>query len=324
MDFLAHLLTDLENWAAQFAGVGWPELLKNCAEVLIILYAVFWLWGRIRGTQAERLVKGVLVLVLISIASRLLGFTLITSFLQQSLPVLILALIIIFQPELRRGLRYLGKTKTFRMDLSLADSHREQLRHVIEQVIAAVRELSRKKIGALIVIEPPEGETDYLSPGTPVNAEVSSNLLLSIFFPNSPLHDGAAVIRQDKITAAGVILPMTDNPKLSYRYGTRHRAAIGLSELHDGLCIVVSEETGSISVASRGMLVRYNSADELSDPLAYLYLHAVASRLPSAIQSLLSLFGRRAGSSIASGAEGQAPPTVQVSKPSGSREPSSK
>ena len=143
----------------------------------------------------------------------------------------------------------------------------------------------------MIVIEPPEGERDYLSPGTPVNADISATLLLTLFFPKSPLHDGAVVIRKAKIVAAGVILPMTDNPKLSYKYGTRHRAAIGLSETYDGLCIVVSEETGAISAASRGMLARYSNAEDLSDPIAYLY-HQGAESNDSPLSSFLSLFGR--------------------------------
>ncbi len=186
MDFLAQLGIDLSKLNEQLTHVGWPAVIKTLAEVLIILYALVWLRARIRGTQAERLVKGVLVLVAACLASWLLGLTIITSILQQFLPVLILALIIVFQPEVRRGLGYLGKTKTFKVDLSLTDSHKERLRNVIDQVIAAARELSRKKTGALIVVEPPEGETDYLTPGIPINADVSSNLLLSIFFPNSP------------------------------------------------------------------------------------------------------------------------------------------
>src|SRR4029434_8416141 len=145
MDLLARLGIDFNKLAEQLAHVGWPAVIKFCAEVLIILYALVWLRARIRGTQAERLVKGVLVLVLACLASWLLGLTIITSILQQFLPVLILALIIIFQPEIRRGLGYRGKTKTFKFDLSLTDSHKERLRNVIEQVIAAVRELSRKK-----------------------------------------------------------------------------------------------------------------------------------------------------------------------------------
>jgi hypothetical protein len=158
-----------------------------------------------------------------------------------------------------------------------------------------VRELSRERTGALIVIEPPEGEHDYLSPGTTINGHVSSNLLLSIFQPKSPLHDGAVVIRTDKIIAAGVILPITDNPKLSFKYGTRHRAAIGLSEIYDGLCIVVSEETGAISAANRGMLVRYNNADDLRDPLSYFYSDTPAETKTGGgpLQSFFQLFGLR-------------------------------
>jgi diadenylate cyclase len=115
---------------------------------------------------------------------------------------------------------------------------------------------------------------------------------LSIFYPASPLHDGAAILRKDKIVAAGVILPITENPKLSYRYGTRHRAALGLSEIYDGLCIVVSEETGAISLASRGMLMRLTDADELNDPLSYMYDHESTDRPSNPLQLFLSVFGR--------------------------------
>ena len=145
------------------------------------------------------------------------------------IPAAALALVMVFQPEIRRGLGYLGRVQTFKFDLSLAHTDATRTASDIKQIIQAVKELSRSKTGALIVIEPPHGERDYLSPGTPVNADISATLLLTLFFPKSPLHDGAVVIRKEKIVAAGVILPMTDNPKLSYKYGTRHRAAIGLS-----------------------------------------------------------------------------------------------
>jgi len=197
----------------------------------------------------------------------------------------------VFQPEIRRGLGYLGRVQTFKFDLSLTNSDAARTSRDIKQIIQAVKELSRTKTGALLVIEPPEGERDYLSPGTPVNADISSTLLLSIFFPKSPLHDGAVVIRKQKIVAAGVILPMTDNAKLSYKYGTRHRAAVGLSETYDGLCIVVSEETGAISAASRGMLARYSNAEDLSDPITYLY-HQGTATAASPLNSFLSLFAR--------------------------------
>ena len=297
MELFARMGLDINRLVSLASSVGWLTLLKIFIQVIIILYAVVWLWGRIRTTQAERLVKGVMVLVLICLGSALCGFNLITNLLQQFIPVAVLALLIIFQPEVRRGLGYLGRGKTFKMDLSLTDTQKDRYRQVMEQLIAAAREMSRTKTGALIVVEPPEGERDYLSPGIPINADISSNLLLSIFFPNSPLHDGAVIIRKDQIVAAGVILPMTDNPKLSYRYGTRHRAAIGLSEMYDGLCIVISEETGSISAANRGMLVRYNSADELADPLSYLYTQGGDAKALSPLQSFITLFGKAKWSS---------------------------
>ncbi len=200
---------------------------------------------------------------------------------------------IVFQPEIRRGLGYLGRAKRLSIDLSLSDSQKFKSTVVIEEIIGAVRELSRAKIGALIVVEPPDSERDYLSPGTTVNADVSTNLIVNIFFPNTPLHDGAVVIRKDKIVAAGVILhTITENPQLSHRYGTRHRAAIGLSEVYDGLCVVVSEETGSISAASRGMLVRYNTADELYDPLSYLYQESGEGSTANPLHFFLNLFGK--------------------------------
>lgn len=311
MDFLSRIGLDLDRLQALISSVGWVSLVKETAEIFIIVYAVIWVWVRIRGTQAERLLKGVLVLTLICIVSALAGFTLVTSILQPLIPVALLALLIIFQPEIRRGLGYLGRSTTFRVDLSLANSEKDRSRFVVEQIITGVRELARTKTGALIVVEPLEGERDYLSPGIPVNADVSSIMLLTVFFPNSPLHDGAAIIRRDKIVAAGVILRMTDNPNLSYKYGTRHRAAIGLSEIYDGLCIVVSEETGAISAASHGMLVRYNSADELADPLSYIYHMGPGAKAPSPLHSFLMLFSRHRKKSSDTAHSGAAP--VQTS-----------
>lgn len=269
---------------------------KMVIQILIIGYAIFWTWRKIKGTHAERIVKGLMFLASVWILCHWFGLTMITTILRELVPVLLIGLVIVFQPELRRGLGYLGRTR-FRLDfLSLSDTPHEQAREVIAQIITAVRELSRTRTGALIVVEPPEGERDYVSPGTTLNAELSSNLLLSIFNPTSPLHDGAAVIRQNKIIAAGVILPVTDNPKVSQRYGTRHRAALGLSEIYDGLCIVASEETGAISAANRGMLVRYSSAEELADALNYIYHQVPEQKADGPLSAVSSLFSRRRAS----------------------------
>jgi|GEM_PF-32975 TIGR00159 family protein len=272
-----------QSWDYEF-------LLRLAVQVVIISYALAWGWQRIAGSQAERLVKGVLVLAAIWAIASALKFQLITSLLHTFVPVALIGLVIIFQPELRRGLGHLGRMRTFRFDWSLADADYERTVRDIDHIINAIRELSRSKTGALIVIEPLEGERDYVSPGTTVNADISSTLLLTIFFGNSPLHDGAVIIRETKIVAAGVILPMTEDPQLSYRYGTRHRAAIGLSEMYDGLCIVVSEETGAISASSRGMLARYKNADDLKEPILYLYTQGGDSKNPNPLGNFLSLF----------------------------------
>ena len=274
-------------------------------QVVIIGYAIAWTWRRIRATQAERLVKGIMLLATFWIACHLMGLTIITAILKEIFPILMIGVVVVFQPELRRGLGYLGRTR-FRVDFGLSDTNVEKARDVIAQIIQAVRELSHSKTGALIVVEPPEGERDYISPGTTINAEVSAPLLVSIFNPTSPLHDGAVVIRQNKIIAAGVILPMTDNTKISHAYGTRHRAALGLSERYDGLCIVASEETGAISAANRGMLVRYNSADDLADALNYMYhTESPKTETHTPLQAFLQLFSRvrhnRGGNDTAGG-----------------------
>jgi diadenylate cyclase len=282
----------MHNFTDLLDQISWLVWFKMLVQIFIICYAVLWFWRRIAGTHAERLVKGIMVLIAIALASWALQLNLIVSMLQHIIPAAVLALVIVFQPEIRRGLGYLGRVQTFKFDLSLSHTESTNIKRGIDQLIIAVKELSRNKTGALIVIEPPEGERDYLSPGTPVNADLSATLLLTIFFPKSPLHDGAVVIRKDKIVAAGVILPMTDNPKLSYKYGTRHRAAIGLSETYDGLCIVVSEETGAISAASRGMLARYNSAEDLADPIVYIYHQNPTETQATPLNSFLSLFGR--------------------------------
>lgn len=276
-------------------AVDWLMIGKYLIQLFIIIYSLLWIWRRIVGTQAERLVNGVVVLAAVYLVFHLLGFSLITSILRHILPVAIIVAAVVFQPEIRRGLGYLGRMKTFQFDLSLPDNEAANLEKDINQIVSAVKELSRNKYGALIVIEPPDSDRHYVSPGTPINADISANLLLNIFFPKSPLHDGAVIIRLRKVVAAAVILPVTENPKLSYKYGTRHRAAIGLSEIYDSLCIVVSEETGAISAASHGMLVPHSNAEELAEPISYVYQLKNSTKTSHLVAALTNLvpFGRR-------------------------------
>ncbi len=178
--------------------------------------------------------------------------------------------VVIFQPEIRRWLKQLGRVKVFSIPI-LDREDPDELAKILTQIILAVKELAKSKSGALIVMEPPETEHDYVSPGTQINADISCDLILSIFVPKSPLHDGAIIIQKNKIKAAGVILPITDNRKLSSIYGTRHRAALSLSEAFDCLCIVVSEETGSMSLAYHSKLIPLSKAEELTEYLSQFY-----------------------------------------------------
>lgn len=196
------------------------------------------------------------------------------------LPFIFIAAVVIFQPEVRRGLKYLGRLRLFFIGLMPGDLKPEELAKDITQIVLAIKELARDKYGALIVIELPETEHDYLSPGTEINADISSNLILTIFTPRLPLHDGAIIIQRDKIKGAGVILPITDNRKLSHIYGTRHRAALGLTEILDCMCIVVSEETGLISVAYQGKLLPCKKAEEVTDYLSQFHSQLQITPLP--------------------------------------------
>ena len=169
-----------------FSQINWVTITKVSVQIFVICYGVLWLWRRIAGTHAERLVKGMMVLIIIALIAWTLELTIIVSILQHIIPVAAMALVIIFQPEMRRGLGYLGRMQGFKVDLSLTHTNQEKNAAIIKEIIKACRELSRTRTGALIVIEPPEGERDYVSPGTAVNADISSTMLLLSSFPSRP------------------------------------------------------------------------------------------------------------------------------------------
>ncbi len=245
------------------------DFLKISFQITILAFIFFLAWQRIRRTQAEGLFKGSILLISFFAISYLAKFTIITAIIQHFIPFTLLAAVVIFQPEIRQGLNFLGHLKTFKFDnLISSELNNYDQNYATEQILQAVRELSRTKIGALIVVESPDSNYKYLSPGVKINADLSSLLLMTLFYPNSPLHDGAVIIRGNKIISAGVLLPMSETVKLNHRYGTRHRAAVGLSELYDGICIVVSEETGSVSVTKDGKLNRIIKFEELKDAIS--------------------------------------------------------
>jgi diadenylate cyclase len=222
-------------------------------DILIVSYVIYKGIMLIRGTRAVQLLKGIFVVLIAWGLSVVFNLNTLQWLMNQAFTFGVLALIIIFQPELRRMLEQLGRGKLFsRAGGDDADAYTEKLADVIK----AVNTMARKRIGALIVFERQTGLTDYMESGTAIGAAISSELLVNLFVPNTPLHDGAVIIRRNIIAAAACYLPLSENPFISRELGTRHRAAIGLSEVSDAICVVVSEETGQVSLVMNGQIVR--------------------------------------------------------------------
>ncbi len=246
---------------------GWILMLIDISIVSFILYKGILL---IEGTRAVQLVKGLFVIVLFSFYSNFLGLRTINWLLGRLELVIAVALPVVFQPELRRALEQLGKGKMFARSVSVLGA--EDMAHLINQVTHAVMELSEEKTGALIVVEREVGINDYIDTGVKLDAMVSSELLVNLFVENTPLHDGAVIIRGDRVIAAGCFLPLSDNPYLSSKLGTRHRASLGISEVSDAVTVVVSEETGTISLSQGGKLTRYLDEQSLKKQLENILL----------------------------------------------------
>lgn len=246
---------------------GWKNIFEIfiIAAILIVFYQKF-----IKNTNSEKFVKGAVALVFLWILSEILvalDLTILGVFIRSIVTLVALSLIVIFQPELRRFLGYLGQIDFFKR-LFESDKNDESNKSidVIKEIIEAVKYLSKSHTGALIVFQNDLSNT-YHDVGTRLNADVSTELLLTIFHVNTPLHDGAVVISGSKIISAGVLLPLTDDPKLSWKYGTRHRAAIGMTETSNAACLVVSEETGDVSVTMDGTLKKYDDIPTLKADL---------------------------------------------------------
>ena len=246
---------------------------KDFFQILIVVLIISYIYMKfIKNTQAEKLVRGILFFIIAAwIFSAILialEFQILGQIAQYLLTGILLSMVIVFQPELRKLLVHLGQTKFVAKNFfSFKKENNEQRTNVIKEITEAVKYCSRVKRGALIVVQKEQDKSFYNEVGTTINADISTELILTIFFPNTPLHDGAMVIHKDKILAAGVLLPLTEDPKLSWRYGTRHRAAIGASEISDSACIVVSEETGDISIAIDGILRKYEDIAKFKEDL---------------------------------------------------------
>ncbi|AJY75315.1 diadenylate cyclase CdaA [Paenibacillus beijingensis] len=236
-----------------FADTTWKDWIKDLIDVGIVSYIIYKLILLVRGTRAVQLIKGIFVLIATWAVSTWFNLYTLKWLMNQMFTFGVVTVLIIFQPELRRALEQLGRGKLFARSTSL---ERDQLNDRISEIIKAVQYMSKRKIGALIVFERSTGVNELIESGIPMESKISSELLINIFIPNTPLHDGAVIIRGGQIMAAACYLPLSENPFISKELGTRHRAAIGVSEVCDAVAVVVSEETGQVSLAVGGMIVR--------------------------------------------------------------------
>ena len=249
------------------------ELVTLILDLAIVIFLVYCFFKVVRGSRAGQLIKGILLLVVATWVSGLLNLKILNWILVGIMNVGVIAIIVIFQPELRRALEQLGTnkfTKFFGIDKDISTKTKED----IYKVVIAANELSKSKTGALIVLERDIKIQDIIATGIPMNADVSPQLLVNIFVPKTPLHDGAVVISGNKIAAAACVLPLADDKDIAKELGTRHRAAIGISKQSDSIVVVVSEETGKVSVAKDGSLI----ADVKEDVLKKILINNIVKK----------------------------------------------
>ncbi len=240
--------------------------LSSILDILLVALVFFGLFYLIQGTRAVQLLRGILIVVLLAaLASNVFDLTAFRWLIRNSLPALLVSIPVIFQPELRRALERLGRPGTLLARRSGATAH------TISSVSRSASELAKRQFGALIVLEGSTGLQDFIDTGVVLDAHLTAPLLLSIFYKNSALHDGAVIIREDRVAAAACMLPLSENATLDRDLGTRHRAAVGVTEGTDAIAVVVSEETGTVSVAHNGRLVRRMDEGELNRLLHRLY-----------------------------------------------------
>jgi len=248
-------------------------------EILILWYVLYILLIFIKGTRAFQVLRGIIILVLIFFITRLLDLTVINWILTKLFAISVIAFVVIFQPELRRGLARIGQNPI------LSAFIKEE--KIIEEIVRALITLSRRKIGVLIAIEREIGLKPYIESGVTLDANVKTEVIVSTFMPTSPLHDGGVVVEGSRLAAAGCLFPLSQNVQISKKLGTRHRAAIGLSEETDAVILVVSEETGTISAAMDGRLTRDLDRESITSILRNLY------RTKRERRSLADIFGTK-------------------------------
>ena len=264
----------LNLWHSLIYSLTW----RNALDIAIVAVLVYQVVKLIRQTRANSVLKGLFIFLAVTWLSEVLGLSALNWVLLQVVNIGLIMLVVLFQPEIRRGLEHMGRYSIKGGLFIPSDRSRIEGDKIVKEMTAALVSLSRRKVGALIVLEQHTGLEDILPSGTRLDAEITAALLENIFEPNTPLHDGAVVVRAGRIHSAGCVLPLTENTALSRELGTRHRAAIGISETTDAVVLIASEETGILSVARDGRLTRHLDARSLTTLLTDLYAPAAPEK----------------------------------------------
>jgi len=249
--------------------------VTNVVDILLVWYVVYRLIMLVRGTKAVQLLKGVFVIVVIKVVAWYLQLRTVSYIVDQVITWIVPVLVIIFQPEIRRGLEHIGRGSIF---LRPKNNVHEAETKMIKELDKAIQYMSKRRIGALITIQKNTGLEDYIETGIPLDADITGELLINIFIPNTPLHDGAVIIRDNQIAVAAAYLPLSESNLIPKALGTRHRAAVGISEVTDAVTIVVSEETGGVTITNNNNLMIDLTRD---DYLKFLTAQLVHEDAPS-------------------------------------------
>ncbi|MGL6105535.1 diadenylate cyclase CdaA [Romboutsia sp.] len=260
-------MLDINSFLSDFFDIIFRMTINDIIDILIVAYIFYKIFMFIKDTRAEQVLKGILFLLVATQLSETFNLHTLYWILVNALQFGVIAALIIFQPELRAGLEHIGRAKFKFFGKGNINISEDTMNKTIEEIVEALYSLSRQKIGALIIMERNTKIGDIINTGTSIDGEVSRQLLINIFIPNTPLHDGAVVIRESQLKAAACFLPLTQSKDLSKDLGTRHRAAIGVSEVSDCISLIVSEETGDVSISKAGKLYRNISKERMSNIL---------------------------------------------------------
>ncbi|WP_339099689.1 diadenylate cyclase CdaA [Candidatus Enterococcus lemimoniae] len=259
MSFQLSQLFDLNYWRQLISSDFLSrDYIINVIDILVVWYLVYKLIMLVKGTKAVQLLKGVAVFIVIRILSEIIGLHTLSWLMNQVIMYGVIAAVVIFQPEVRRGLEHLGRSSFFRT----SKSEQQEDEKMVLAFDRAIQYMSKRKIGALITVERNTGLDEYIETGIDLDADISGELLINIFIPNTPLHDGAVIVKQGKIAVASAYLPLSESNLIPKEFGTRHRAAVGISEVSDAVTIIVSEETGDVSLTLNNDLISRLSREE--------------------------------------------------------------